>query len=144
MRRRLGSVDLRGGQRVDLGSHRLHPSIRPDLLADLTTLLGGELQRRRRNGRIRLDGRWLAFPLRPLDLARNARALFASRVLADIAATPLRRRRQPVGNNFAGAVRTHLGPTVATSFYEPYAVKLWGVPAEELSARAVPPPCQLA
>ena len=123
-----------GGRRVDLGSHRLHPSIRPDLLADLTTLLGGELQRRRRNGRIRLDGRWLAFPLRPLDLARNARALFASRVLADIAATPLRRRRQPVGNNFACAVRTHLGPTVATSLYEPYAVKLWGVPAEELSA----------
>ena len=123
-----------GGQRVDLGSHRLHPSIRPDLLADLTTLLGSDLQRRRRHGRIRLDGRWLAFPLRPLDLARNARVLFASRVLADIAATPLRRRRQPVGDNFAAAVRTQLGPTIATSFYEPYAVKLWGVPAEELSA----------
>jgi protoporphyrinogen oxidase len=123
-----------GGQRVDLGSHRLHPSIRPELLADLAALLGSELQLRKRNGRIHLDGRWVAFPLRPLDIARNASPLFASRVLADVVATPLRRRRHPLGNDFASAVRTHLGPTIANSFYEPYAVKLWGVQASELSA----------
>ena len=60
------------GQRVDLGSHRLHPSIRRDLLDDLRGLLGDELQLRPRNGRIRLDGRWVAF-LRPADLATAAR-----------------------------------------------------------------------
>ena len=33
------SVDV-GGQRVDLGSHRLHPSIAPHLLAAIQSLLG--------------------------------------------------------------------------------------------------------
>ena len=33
-----------GGQRVDFGSHRLHRSIAPDLLGDLRSLLGDELQ----------------------------------------------------------------------------------------------------
>jgi protoporphyrinogen oxidase len=120
------------GQRVDLGSHRLHRSIRPDLLGDLRRLLGPELQLRRRNGRIRLDGRWLAFPLRPIDLARNARPAFAACVIADIAMAPLR-RVPPEPADFASRVRRGMGPTVAAAFYEPYAIKLWGVPASELS-----------
>jgi protoporphyrinogen oxidase len=79
-------------QRVDLGSHRLHPSIRPDLLADVVELLGGDLQRRQRHGRIRLEGRWLAFPLRPTDLLRNARPAFAAWAVRDVAMAPWRRR----------------------------------------------------
>jgi protoporphyrinogen oxidase len=120
------------GQRVDLGSHRLHPSIRGDLLDDLRGLLGDELQLRPRNGRIRLDGRWVAFPLRPADLARNARPSFAARVLADIASAPLRRRRADAPD-FASRVRDGMGRAIAAAFYEPYAVKLWGVPANDLS-----------
>jgi protoporphyrinogen oxidase len=121
------------GQRVDLGSHRLHPSIRPDLLADLAGLLGDELQRRPRNGRIRLDGRWVAFPLRPTDFLRNARPAFTARIAADVAASPWRRRRVAAGD-FSAAVRRSLGPAIAAAFYEPYARKLWGIEPGELSA----------
>ncbi|HEV3498155.1 MAG TPA: FAD-dependent oxidoreductase, partial [Actinomycetes bacterium] len=59
------------GIRVDHGSHRLHPAIDPGILADLRGLLGDDLQRRPRNGRIYLEGRWIRFPLRPADLARR-------------------------------------------------------------------------
>ena len=54
------------GIRVDHGSHRLHPAIEPRILEDLRGLLGDELQRRPRNGRIFLEGRWIRFPL-PVD-----------------------------------------------------------------------------
>ena len=43
------------GIRVDHGSHRLHPAIEPRILDDLRGLLGDELQRRPRNGRIYLE-----------------------------------------------------------------------------------------
>lgn len=135
-----GSVTI-GGQSVDLGSHRLHPSIRPDILRDLHELPGLDLRWRERHGRIRLHGRWLAFPLQPVDLVRHARPSFAARVLADGATTPLRRRSarrhehsgRAVADSFAEQVRIGLGATIADSFYGPFARKLWGIGADELS-----------
>ena len=59
-----GSIEV-DGVRVDFGSHRLHPSTPPERLAEVRGLLGDDLQVRPRNGRIRLAGRWLRFPLRP-------------------------------------------------------------------------------
>lgn len=132
------------GQSVDLGSHRLHPSIRPDILHDLGGLPDLELQWRPRGGRIRLGGRWLAFPLRPADLLRHAPPSFAAAVVGDMVWAPARRRvdrvkqRRDTGpaapDSFAGQVRTHLGPTIASRFYEPYARKLWAVDGRDLSA----------
>src|SRR5688572_17560148 len=65
------------GIRVDHGSHRLHPATDPVILAELRTLLGSELQERPRNGRIRLAGRWIGFPLRVGDLVRHLPPSFA-------------------------------------------------------------------
>jgi protoporphyrinogen oxidase len=42
--------------------------------------------------------------------------------------------RRPRGETFAAVVRSSLGPTLAGRFYEPYAEKLFGVPADRLSA----------
>ena len=119
------------GQRVDLGSHRLHPSIEPEILADLRSLLGDELQVRTRNGRIRLDDRWIAFPLRTFDLLRSVSPKFALGAALD-AVTSLVRR--PQADTFAANLRAGLGPTVSRAFYAPYATKLWGVSADELDA----------
>lgn len=123
------SVEV-GGVRVDLGSHRLHPSIRPDLLAELTDLLGEDLQVRRRNGRMRVEDRWVAFPPSAPDLVRSLPPLLAARFAVDAATGPLRSVRAPT---FAEEVRATLGPTALERFYGPYARKLWGVPADELS-----------
>lgn len=118
------------GVRVDLGSHRLHPSIDPAILADLRDLLGDDLQVRPRHGRIRLMGRWLRFPLSPTDIVRNAPRRFAAGVVRDALTAPL---RHPAADTFDEVVRAGLGPTVADGFYGPYIRKLWGVDPTELS-----------
>lgn len=117
------------GQRVDLGSHRLHRTIAPDLLAELRDLLGAELQPRPRGGRIRLGERWVDFPLRPLDLLRHAPPRLALGVLRDALTSPLRRAH---ADTFAEQVRCGPGPTLLAEFYAPYARKLWAADADRL------------
>lgn len=118
------------GIRVDLGSHRLHPSIDPAILTELEGLMGGDLQRRQRHGRIRLAGRWIAFPLRPADLVRRCPPAMAVGVVRDMALGPLRR---PRADTFAEVLCAALGPAICERFYLPYARKIWGVAPEELS-----------
>src|SRR6266545_698805 len=127
-----GSFEL-DGIRVDHGSHRLHPAIEPRILADLRGLLGEELQRRPRNGRVFLEGRWIRFPLRPADLARRLPPSFAAAAARD-AATAWARR--PRADTFAEVLRAGLGPTMCERFYFPYARKLWGLDPSELAAEA--------
>jgi protoporphyrinogen oxidase len=119
-----------GGQRVDLGSHRLHPSTPPHLLAALRALLGDDLQTRPRHGRLHLRGRWIGFPLRPVELMARLPPAFAAVALRDAACAPLRRPRD---DTFAEVVRAGLGPAMLRDFYGPYAEKLWGRPPGELA-----------
>lgn len=124
-----GSFEV-AGQRVDFGSHRLHPSADGALLAELGGLLGGDLQIRPRNGRIAMAGRLLSFPLRTADLVRSLPGPLAARMALDAVAAPLRR---PRADTYAEVVRAGLGPTVERTFYGPYARKLWGVDGSELA-----------
>ena len=125
-----GSFEV-DGIRVDHGSHRLHPSTDPAILADLRGLLGGELQWRPRNGRIWLGGRWIRFPLRPLDLARHLPARFAAGCALDALTAPARR---PRASTYAEVLRAGLGPTLCEHFYFPYARKLWGLEPDQIDA----------
>ncbi|MDG2026117.1 MAG: FAD-dependent oxidoreductase [Acidimicrobiales bacterium] len=124
-----GSFEV-AGQRVDYGSHRLHGLADPQLLAQLQDLLGTDLQARERNGRILLRRRWVGFPLRPLDMVRSLPLGFSSRVAKDTLMGPF---RWAAGDSFDDAVRSQLGPTVASEFYAPYARKLYGVESTELT-----------
>jgi protoporphyrinogen oxidase len=124
-----GSFEV-AGQRVDHGSHRLHPSTDPELLGELRGLLGGDLQVRQRNGRIAMAGRLLGFPLRTTDLLRSLPRQLAARMAMDAAIAPLRR---PRSDTYTEVVRAGLGPAVERTFYGPYARKLWGVDGSELA-----------
>ncbi len=117
------------GVRVDHGSHRLHPSIAPQQLADLRELLGDDLQLRPRNGRLRVAGRWVGFPLRPGELARGLPPAMIARVAGEAIAAPLRRGEPAC---YADALRSGLGPTLYEALYGPYARKLWGLPGEQI------------
>lgn len=119
------------GQRVDIGSHRLHPSTDPAVLHELRDLLGADLQRRPRNGRIRLGGRWVYFPLKVGDIVRHLPPGFAAAAAWDTATGWSRR---PRAETFAEHLRANLGPTMCERFYFPYARKLWGLPPERISA----------
>ena len=118
------------GVRVDHGSHRLHPATAPHLLAALRRLLGDDLQARPRNGRLRLYGRWVGFPLRAGELVRAVPPGAAARIARDAVAAPLRRRGR--GDSYAAALSRSLGPALYEAMYAPYARKLWGLPGERI------------
>ncbi len=128
-----GSFEL-AGMRVDYGSHRLHPACDPEILRDIRGLLGDDLLNRPRHGRIRLRGRWIHFPLKPLDLVCRLSPSFAVGVATDVLSKVLRRRSGPSqSETFASVLERGLGRTICRDFYFPYALKVWGVPPEELS-----------
>lgn len=130
-----GSFEL-DGLMVDYGSHRLHPACAPHILEDLRKLLGEDLRDRPRHGRIRLRERWIHFPLKPLDLLLRLPWSFGAGVAGDalrkfVAPRP---RNDNGHETFTGVLERGLGATICRDFYFPYAVKIWGMPPEELSA----------
>ena len=118
---------------LDFGSHRLHPACDPTILADIKKLLGADLLDRPRHGRIRLMGRWVHFPLSPLDLLVHCDKSFALGSARD-ALFKLVHSRTTESENFETVLRANLGPTICDHFYFPYARKLWGLEPAELSA----------
>lgn len=117
------------GVRVDHGSHRLHPATAPHVMAELRALLGDDLQRRTRRGRLRLAERWFDFPPAPVQLLRHAPPRLASGLARDLLTSPLRR---PRADTYAEVVRAGVGPTLGDHLYFPFAHKLWGTSPDEL------------
>ncbi|MDE0803418.1 MAG: FAD-dependent oxidoreductase, partial [Acidimicrobiales bacterium] len=116
------------GQRVDLGSHRLHPGMPDEIRAAVDELV--EVQERPRNGRIRLEGRWVPFPLTPTGLVRGLSAPTAIGAAVDAATSGF---RSPDTDTYAEVVRAGLGATVWEAFHAPFAWKVWGTDPDELS-----------
>lgn len=115
---------------VDYGSHRLHFSIEEDILDDLKSILGDNLQTRRRNGRIRMDGSWISFPISPTQLVAGLRPSTVARLgIGALGATLTPSRSE----SFADVVASGLGRPMGELFYFPYARKIWGVEPEQLS-----------
>lgn len=119
------------GQRLDYGSHRLHPASDPDIVTDIRRMLGDDLLDRPRHGRIRLRGQWIHFPLKPVDLMLRMDKGFALGSMRDAAMKTIMKRAE--GDSFASVLMANLGPTICHDFYFPYARKIWGYEPEELS-----------
>jgi len=124
-----GSFEV-AGMRVDQGSHRLHPNTPPRVLQDLHSLLGDDLQTRPRNGRLRVGGSWVSYPLRAGELACRLPRRMSAGIARDAMTSPVRRPRR---DTYAEQVRAGLGRTVYDELYGPYAEKLWGLPGTEIS-----------
>lgn len=125
-----GSFDLEG-LRVDYGSHRLHPACSSRVLSDIQSLLGDDLLTRTRHGRIRLRGRWVHFPLKPLNLTFSLPPSFIMGVMWDA----VFKARSPNSDaTFATELEKGLGKTICRDFYFPYSRKIWGVPPDDLDA----------
>ena len=125
------------GVAVDRGSHRLHPATPPHVLDDLRGLLGTDLQTRSRRGRLRLYGQWVDFPLRAAELARSVPPSAVARIGRDAALARLRARRaagDPSTSSYASVLTGSLGPELYQAMYAPYALKLWGLPGEQIDA----------
>jgi protoporphyrinogen oxidase len=118
---------------VDFGSHRLHPTCPPEVMSDIRALLGDDLLDRPRHGRIRLRGRWVHFPLKPLDLVTHLPPSFVAGTAGDLVR---KRFSSPNGGepSFATVLEHGLGRTICRDFYFPYATKIWGLPPDDLDA----------
>lgn len=128
-----GSFEL-AGLNVDYGSHRLHPATDAKIMADLKNLLGADLLDRPRHGRIRLQNRWLHFPLKPQDLMLKLPLSFSAGVAFDAVKKLVPQRSGDGGESFTSVLEKGLGTTICRDFYFPYAKKIWGLPPEKLSA----------
>lgn len=115
---------------LDYGSHRLHPSTPEHILNDIRNVLGTSLLKKVRNGRIRLQGRYLKFPLKPIDCLLHLPISFIFGVFIDLLKKPFRSSKSAV--SFADQLLQGLGPTVCNTFYFPYAQKLWGHSPEQI------------
>jgi len=128
-----GSFEL-AGLHVDYGSHRFHPAADPGVFALVRELLGDDLLARPRHGRIRLLGRWIHFPLQPVDLALHAPPRFTTGVLTDLARkAALRKSHASADDTFASVLERGLGRTICREFYFPYARKIWGLEPDQIS-----------
>ncbi len=121
------SFDFSGIQ-VDYGSHRLHPASHPQVLDRIRGVLGDDLLTRPRHGRILLMGRWIHFPLRPVDLLLRIHPRFAIGVGLDIARKVLPSSAGTGDTEtFSSILQQGLGKTICREFYFPYARKIWGI-----------------
>lgn len=117
---------------LDYGSHRLHPTTSSEIMNDICSLLKSELLYRPRYGRIRLSGRFIKFPLAPLNLALNLPLSFITGMAKDIVTKPFRKKIN-FKASFADYLLDSLGETICYNFYFPYARKLWGLSPDEIS-----------
>lgn len=129
-----GSFEL-NGMRLDYGSHRLHSSCDPRILGDIKSLLGDDLLLRPRHGRIRIQGRWIHFPLKPMDLAVRMKPEFSFGVFQDLARKFTKGSpKTALGEDtFSSVLLGQLGPTICEGFYFPYSRKIWGLHPDMIS-----------
>jgi protoporphyrinogen oxidase len=125
------TVDL-GGWGADLGSHRVHNNYDPRALELIRPLLGDDLVRRTRLGRIRIAGRFLDYPPNALTLLSGIGWKRGIAAFGDYLT-----RRKPTADaavNFESYIESEVGRELYRLFYRPYALKLWGVAPSRLAA----------
>ncbi len=114
----------------DSGAHRFHDKS-PQATATVKSLMGGDLERVDSPSQIFVDGRFVDFPLSPLDLLRKIGVSAFTLAGLDLVRSRLTERATPV--NFEQfAIRTY-GHRLARMFLLNYTAKLWGRHCRELS-----------
>jgi len=138
----LAGTETFRGVPCDLGSHRLHPdALSQPLLREMSR--SHEFLDRPRRGSLVLDGSHVSYPPDAVTLLRALGPRASASMALGLLTRPARRaafsgwdseRRggdDDVG--FAQFVSDRVGAPACNAFYRPYAEKVWGLPAEELS-----------
>jgi len=122
-----------GDFRFDIGGHRFH-SRWPEITQWVLDVLDGDVREVPRRSRIRLDGRFVEYPLR----FPNALAAFnpwqVTRILASYLWATLSRLRKRSDVSFEDWIVRRFGRSLYNIYFKPYTEKVWGFPCAELSA----------
>src|SRR5690554_5363456 len=101
------------GLNFDYGSHRLHPEVNEVVFKDLENMLGDELKKRRRYGRIRMLGKFVGFPLTVTGIISRLPPDFIFGVTGDTVKKILRLKSSPAtAHSYADVLLQSLGKTV--------------------------------
>jgi protoporphyrinogen oxidase len=131
----LASSFVERGMTFDVGSHRIHEKYDPEVFAIIEDLLGDDLLKRPRRGRIRIQDIFLDYPPSAVQILTSFGLLDGMRIVRDY----LFSFAHHTNGNLQGitfeeyAIRA-VGKSLYEKFYRPYAVKLWGVSPDRLSA----------
>lgn len=114
----------------DSGAHRFHDKD-PEVTNEVKSLLGPDLQRNDTPSQIYHDGKFIDFPLSPVNLLKNLGPITFSKAAFEL--LQARMSSQQANGSFESfALRTY-GRTIAERFLLNYSGKLWGASAEQLS-----------
>ena len=121
-----------GEFRFDSGAHRFHDKI-PEVTAEMRALLDHDFQKIDAPSSIYFNGRFIDFPLSPLNLLRRLGIRTFCKAGIELLAGRLSRAgKNGSFQNFA--VRTY-GRSIAEFFLLGYSEKLWGLPSVRLSPK---------
>lgn len=121
----------KGGFLFDSGAHRFHDQD-PEVTGELQRLLGEDLQEIFVSSHIYHRGKFIDFPLSPLNLVKNLGSFFFMGAALDLARSRLRPGK-PDGSFRQYALRTY-GKKITDLFLKDYSEKLWGASWDRLSA----------
>lgn len=119
-----------GEFRYDTGAHRFHDKDH-GVTRDLRELLGDNLRSIHTPSQIFHRGKFLNFPLTPLNLLRHLGVYTVSKAGLEVARARMK-NRAPADSFHHYATRTY-GATIAARFLLNYSEKLWGLPSARLS-----------
>jgi protoporphyrinogen oxidase len=119
-----------GPFRFDSGAHRFHDRD-PAMTNEVRSLLGSDLLECSIPSQIFHEGRWVDFPLSPVNLARALGPVAFARASASLLRARLASSEAP--DNFESFARHKYGPDIARRFLLGYSEKLWGLPCSQLS-----------
>lgn len=127
------SLDL-WGQRVDLGPHRFFSTNRR-VNEFWLNVVGDDYSMVDRLTRVYHRGRFVRYPLKPLDTLWNLGLLDATRSLGSYLAEQLRYHPNTNGNHsYESWIVRRFGRRLYETFFRSYSEKLWGIPCSEISA----------
>lgn len=121
-----------GDFKYDTGPHRFHAR-HPEATRRVSELLGSDLQAVEAPARIYWEGRFVDFPLRPLQILKSGGLGFATKAATDLISARVRNRNGVSPDDFQTYANSWFGKTIAGTFLVPFSERLWGLPGPQLS-----------
>ena len=127
------AVTLKHGDfRFDSGAHRFHDKDHT-ITGELKNLLGKELKKVDVPSCIYHNGKFISFPLSPLDLLKKIGIINIAKASLELIGAKIKLGGENQNDTFEALAHKKYGKTISQLFLLNYSEKLWGLPCDRLS-----------